>query len=779
MSDPLHLFLMTNTLETGGSERQFVGSAKAISHEHFKIHLGCLLRYGPLLNQVGDITEFPLGGSFFTWQAWRSRFNLIRYLRTKQIDVAHSFDFYTNLMLLPLARLARVPVIVGSHRQLGDLLTPMQFRAQLAAFRFCDRIVCNSKAAAERLTRHGVPTQKLVVIPNGLAREAFEPAQPSWPRANGVVRVGMIARMNVSYKKQDAFLRAAARVCQQCPDAEFVLVGDGQYRLQYEELAAKLGLGSRVKFLGERNDIPAVLAGLDITAVPSSSESLPNVILESMAAGVAVVAAHVGGIPEIVEHEKTGLLTAPDNDLELSSAIERFIRQPSLRTQCAQRAREYVASRFDWDRVSEQYENLYRDLMVKGKKHSGESVQNKLITKRVRVAIVGPSLRKQGGQSVQADLLTRNWHHDPVIEVRFVPIDPEWPRALRWVERFPFLRTLVRAPFYQRALWRGTREADIVHIFSASYWSFLLAPMPAWLVARLRGQKALIHYHSGEARDHLSRSRIALRILRATNQIVVPSMYLVDVFREFNLRAEAISNTLDLAQFPYRLRQPLRPRLVCTRGFHPYYSLDIVVRAFALVKKQYPEAQLCLVGNGPLQGEIEELTKQLGLADVEFAGPIPREQIGRYYEQNDIFINASWLDNMPVSILEAFASGTPVVTTAPKGIRYLVEHEHTGLLCEPGDWNTLANNVVRLLREPELALQLARNAHEASQRCRWEAIREQWLEIYRSMIRLQPEEQSTRQWSAPLAEGKRKGNTQPEANELNKLRRTSFSDDIL
>lgn len=390
------------------------------------------------------------------------------------------------------------------------------------------------------------------------------------------------------------------------------------------------------------------------------------------------------------------------------------------------------------------------------------------MTKRVRVAIVGPSLRKRGGQSVQADLLTRNWHRDPVIEVRFVPIDPEWPRALRWVERFPFLRTLVRAPFYQRALWRGTREADIVHIFSASYWSFLVAPMPAWLVAHLRGQKALIHYHSGEARDHLRRSRIARRILRATNQIVVPSMFLVDVFREFDLRAEAIPNITDLAQFPYRPRQPLRPHLVCTRGFHPYYSVDIVVRAFALVKKQYPEARLCLVGNGPLQGEIEELTKQLGLADVEFAGSVPRQGIGRYYEQNDIFINASRLDNMPVSILEAFASGTPVVTTAPEGIRYMVDDERTGLLCEPGDWNTLAKNVVRLLREPELALQLARNAHEASQRCRWEAVREQWLEIYRSMLRQQPDEQSTRQWPAPLAVGKRKGNTKPEANELNK-----------
>jgi glycosyltransferase involved in cell wall biosynthesis len=211
-------------------------------------------------------------------------------------------------------------------------------------------------------------------------------------------------------------------------------------------------------------------------------------------------------------------------------------------------------------------------------------------------------------------------------------------------------------------------------------------------------------------------------------------MYLVDVFREFDLRAEAIPNIVDFAQFPYLPRQQLRPRLVCTRGFHPYYSIDIVVRAFALVKKEFPEARLCLVGNGPLQEEIEDLTKQLGLADVEFVGPVPREGIGRYYAQNDIFINASWLDNMPVSILEAFASGTPVVTTAPAGIRYLVEHERTGLLCEPGDWDTLAKNVVRLLREPELALRLARNAHEASQRCRWEAVREQWLEIYRSML---------------------------------------------
>jgi glycosyltransferase involved in cell wall biosynthesis len=732
-NDQLNLFLMTNTLEIGGSERQFVGSAKAISHEHFKIHLGCLGRYGPLLDQVGDITEFPLGGSFFTWQAWRSRFNLICYLRAKKIDVAHSFDFYTNLMLVPLARLARVPLIVGSHRQLGDLLTPMQFRAQVEAFRFCDRVVCNSKAAAGRLSQHGVPAQKLVIIPNGLANEAFEPAQPVLPRANGVVRVGMIARMNSPYKKQDTFLRAAARVRQQCPEAEFVLVGDGQYRPQFEELAATLGLGSRVKFLGERNDIPAVLAGHDITAVPSASESLPNIILESMAAGVAVVASRVGGIPEIVEHEKTGLLTAPDNDLELASAIERFIKEPSLRTKCAQRAREYAASHFNWDQVSEQYEKLYRDLTAKGKKHWRRTSQYEDIAQRVRVVIVAASPRWIGGHGVQADLLVRNWRSDPDVEINFVPIDPEMPPLLRWVERIPVLRTLVRAPFYLTSIWRACKETDVLHIFAASYWSFLLAPMPAWLIARLHRKKVLIHYHSGEARDHLKSSKCAVRILRSVDRIIVPSKYLVNVFHEFDLRAHIVPNIVDLTQFSYRSRRPLRPRLICTRGFHRYYSIDVVVRAFDLIKRQYPSARLCLVGQGSLRPQIEGLVKLLGLRDVEFIGPVAHRDIASYYDQNDIFINASWLDNMPVSILEAFASGSPVVTTGPESIRCMIDHERTGLLCEPGDWKSLAENVLRLLRDSDLAQRMSIAALKETKRYQWECARSQWLGLYRSL----------------------------------------------
>jgi L-malate glycosyltransferase len=364
MTERPALFLMTNTLETGGSERQFVALSKAIDPEHFRIQLGCLRRYGPLAAEVERIGEFPLGGSFFTWQAGRSGWALARELHRNKIAVAHAFDFYTNLMLPACARLARVPVIIGSHRQLGDLLRPLQFRAQGAAFRFCDRVVCNSQAAAGRLSQAGVPDRKLVVIVNGLPREAFLPAVSALAHAEGTVRVGMIARMNVLYKNQAGFLRAAAQVHKRCAQAEFILVGDGAFRSEFEASAKKLGLASRVRFLGERKDIPAVLAALDLLVVPSVSESLPNVILEAMAAGVPVVASRVGGVPEVIEHEKTGLLVPPSDDLQLAEAIERFVCQPSLRLECARRARQYVAEHFDWGRVSDQYEELYCDLLV-------------------------------------------------------------------------------------------------------------------------------------------------------------------------------------------------------------------------------------------------------------------------------------------------------------------------------------------------------------------------------------------------------------------------------
>jgi glycosyltransferase involved in cell wall biosynthesis len=157
------------------------------------------------------------------------------------------------------------------------------------------------------------------------------------------------------------------------------------------------------------------------------------------------------------------------------------------------------------------------------------------------------------------------------------------------------------------------------------------------------------------------------------------------------------------------------------------------VRAFAEVQKEYPEAQLDLVGKGPLERRIRDLVGQLKLSNVNLLGVASRQEIGRVYDRADIFVNASNLDNMPVSVLEAFAAGTPVVTTEPQGMKYVVEHERTGLLSQPGDANALAQNVLRVLKDSELASRLAQNAFEESSRYSWGVVREQWLRVYTDM----------------------------------------------
>ena len=364
---------MANTLERGGTERQFVTLAKALTSGAFEVGLGCLERRGEFLESLPNVKEFSPGGNLFMLRSHRQRVVLARHLRDLGVAVAHAFDFYANLMLIPAARLARVPVVIGSHRQLGDLQTAMKFRAQNVMFQLCDRVLCNSRAAARCLREAGVPDRKLVVIPNALPEEAFAGATPALPEIPGVVRVGMIARMNDSAKNHRMFLRIAARLAAKFDAVEFVLVGDGPLRPELQAFAVELGLGDRIRFLGDRHDIPAVLASLNVTVLPSSSESLSNVILESMAAGVPVVATNVGGNPEIIQDGETGFLVGLDEDLFVKG-VERLLLKPDLRRQFGERAKAYAGANYLLARIRDQYEQLYQSLLA-GKNWQPEPTQ--------------------------------------------------------------------------------------------------------------------------------------------------------------------------------------------------------------------------------------------------------------------------------------------------------------------------------------------------------------------------------------------------------------------
>jgi L-malate glycosyltransferase len=360
----VNLFLMTNSFETGGSERQFYVLAQNLPSERFQVSLGCIRRLGPFAEALGDVPEFWLGGSLFGWTSVRARLRLGRFLRQRQIQIAHAFDFYTNLTVVPAARLARIPVVIGSQRQLGDLLTPWQFRAQVAAFRWCDAVVCNSQAAASRLAAEGLSRDKLFIIGNALQPEAFAPASESLSRGREHLRVGMVARMNAEYKNHAGFLRIAARINRQMPDVEFLLAGDGPLRKKLEQQARDLGLGDRVIFLGDRRDVPTVLASMDVAVLTSDSESLSNVILEAMAAGLPVVAYRVGGNAELVNEERGVLVPAGDEE-GFAAAVGRLLASSSMRLQLGRNSRKFAQENFSLERVLAQYEACYQILLEK------------------------------------------------------------------------------------------------------------------------------------------------------------------------------------------------------------------------------------------------------------------------------------------------------------------------------------------------------------------------------------------------------------------------------
>ena len=365
VDDPrIRLFLMTNSFETGGSERQFGVLARNLRPQEFNVHLGCILRKGPFANDFGDVPEYWLGGSLYGWKSWQTRLRLSQSLRQQRIEIAHAFDFYTNLTLIPAARFAGTPVVIGSQRQIGDLLTPRQFRAQAAAFRWCDAVICNSRAAADRLGQAGISNDKLVVIGNALPEEAFVLAQAALSKRPGVLRVGMVARMNAHYKNHSGFLRIAKRINQQMPDVEFLLAGDGPLRAELEREAQNLGLGERVIFLGDRRDIPAVMASLDVAVLTSDSESLSNVILEAMAARLPTVAYGVGGNIELINEERGALVSAGEEEA-FASAVARLLSAASVRSQLGENARKFVDDNFSLENVRAKYEACYQSLLEK------------------------------------------------------------------------------------------------------------------------------------------------------------------------------------------------------------------------------------------------------------------------------------------------------------------------------------------------------------------------------------------------------------------------------
>ena len=368
------IFFFLDTLNIGGTETQAVELATRLDPGRYDVTLGCLRVRGPLLEKLAGsavtVVEFYPKGGFDTPHGMYQLLRLAWFLRRGRFKIVHTTDLYTNLMGIPAAVLARVPVIISSRRDLGHLdLYQNWRRAWLRRLQGWSTVVlANAGAIRDALvTEDRFAPEKIRVIYNGVdvAKFAGGSRDRTWlvPGSEREKWIVLVGNMHSDVKGHPWLIEAAAMVCREFPDARFLLAGDGARRKDFEQQVATAGLARNFSFLGRRGDVPRILACSDIGVLPSKAEGLPNAVLEYLAAGLPTVASRVGGNAEIVQDGVTGVLVAAQNSAALAQGLLRLLRNPQEAAAMGKAGREYVSTNFSYQRLIENTDQLYTELL--------------------------------------------------------------------------------------------------------------------------------------------------------------------------------------------------------------------------------------------------------------------------------------------------------------------------------------------------------------------------------------------------------------------------------
>ena len=355
----------------------------------------------------------------------------------------------------------------------------------------------------------------------------------------------------------------------------------------------------------------------------------------------------------------------------------------------------------------------------------------------MKVLLVAPVVPPYGGMALQAQQLSALLQRDGV-QVATFATNFMLPRAVRLLERVPGLRTILRSVLIWPRLRRDVAKVDVVHVMAASWWYFFLVVCPSVLVARLCGKRVVVNYRGGEADTFFRRvGPLAAPVFTFASAVTVPSEFLASLIRRrFDVPVRIVPNVLDHSLFTYRQRAAMRPRMLVTRHLEKIYDIESVLRAFQSVQQQRPDASLWIAGGGSEEARLRRLVSHWNLRDVRFLGEVAHRDLPAIYDQCDIYVNASTVDNFPGALLEASAAGLVIVTTGAGGIPFIYDHGRSAWLVETGDWRGLAAGVDHVLRNPAAALEMTSTARRVALACDWPEVRKQLFDAYGFSVEL-------------------------------------------
>ncbi|MEA2205833.1 MAG: hypothetical protein QOE77_2609 [Blastocatellia bacterium] len=378
---------IVDSFEQGGTERQAIQLVRLLNESgDYLVHLACLQRRGLLLAEAealgfGEISEYPLT-SFYDRNFVLQLGRLVRFLKQNDIRILHSHDFYTNIFGMTAATLARVPGRIASKRETHGFRSPMQLRAERVAYSLANGVVVNAAAVGQDLIVAGVKAEKIQTIHNSVSTERVsteierDAALPilGLSMHGGRRFVTIVANLQHEVKDHPTFLRAAARVHAACPEVTFLIAGEGRLQESLRQLAAQLGLGDAVVFLGRCERVAALLSVSEVCVLSSKAEGFSNAILEYMAAACPVVVTDVGGAREAVVEGETGHIVPAGDHEAMAGRILELLGNPKRGQLMGQRGRELAEAKFSPKTQLDRTLALYDRVLAKAPQTSGSAV---------------------------------------------------------------------------------------------------------------------------------------------------------------------------------------------------------------------------------------------------------------------------------------------------------------------------------------------------------------------------------------------------------------------
>lgn len=364
--------LMVRELGIGGSERQLSMVARGLDRARFTVHVGCFRDDGLRRRELDEagipVVRFAVD-SFVSPAIVSQAFALRRYVKRHGIRLVHSFDLPTGLFMVPALAILRGAIPVSSQRAHRELA----IQRYLPLIRLTDKLARSIVVNSQQMRRHliddeRVPESKVHLCYNGIDLTAFQPPAPGAPRpeaAAGSFNIGVVCALRPE-KDLATLLRAFAQLrTSVAQPMRLLIVGDGPCRDEWQQLAREIGIAQDVLFVPATSTVTPWLHAIDVFVLPSVSEALSNSLMEAMACGCCAVASRVGGNPELVAHESTGLLFEKQDTAGLIHCLQRLVGQPELRQRLSHAGMTRIHAEFSIQASAERMGAIYRQMLAR------------------------------------------------------------------------------------------------------------------------------------------------------------------------------------------------------------------------------------------------------------------------------------------------------------------------------------------------------------------------------------------------------------------------------